>query len=52
MPSYFQVPVDLMYLKDSTYDITQDVVNGLNRSRRCIRRRNKTSIIFIIFIPL
>jgi outer membrane protein len=27
----FSSSVDLMYLKDSTYNITQDVVNGLNR---------------------
>jgi outer membrane protein len=27
----FSSSIDLMYLKDSSYDITQDVVNGLNR---------------------
>ena len=27
----FSSSVDLMYLKDSTYNITRDVVNGLNR---------------------
>jgi outer membrane protein len=27
----FSSSIDLMYLKDSSYDITQDVVNGLNK---------------------
>lgn len=27
----FSSSVDIMYLKDSSYDITQDVVNGLNK---------------------